>query len=677
MKNTAKELIKQMTLQEKIALVGGSASMLSADCERLGVPKITFADGPLGVRIEQGYEENCTGLPCATAMAATWNKELLKDVGEAIANDCIKNGKDVILGPAINIKRTPLCGRNFEYFSEDPVLAGKLGAEYIKGVESKGVGTCVKHFAANNQEMYRGNGSSEVDERTLREIYLKAFEIAVKESNPMSIMCAYNRVNGIRCTENPYLMKDVVRNDWKYKGVLLSDWYGVTNAWRALKQGLNLQMPYMPRTREQLLEGLEQGKISEALIDEAIEPLVEYAISHKKQEINYDRDWQHNVAKQTAAEGVVLLKNEDNILPINPKKHKKVTVIGEYAKKPVYYGYGSARVYSNKDYVDTPLESLKKNLGDDVEVTYIEGYLSTQSSDRSIFYWRPGFKDGGDAIKNADVVLMFIGTPFGMDTEAADRAAVTLEPYYYTYIESVSSLNKNLVLVMQNGSAIIPYNWTNQAKGIVEMWFGGEANGSAVADVLCGKMSPCGKLPETFPKCMRSDLDYPGDGYKVKYDEKWAVGYRYYDLHPEEIAYPFGFGLSYTQFEYSDLSVIENGDKLDVSFMVKNIGEMSGKEIAQIYVSDKNCFASRPKKELKEFYKTRELKPNETEKCSVSINIEELGYFNINIRKMFVEPGVYDILIGASSRDIRLNGKYIYNYEGDFTITSDAETGIG
>ena len=666
-----------MTLDEKIALVGGSASMLSADCERLGIPKIRFADGPLGVRIEQGYEENCTGLPCATAMASTWNKELLRDVGEVIANDCIKNNRDVILGPAVNIKRTPLCGRNFEYFSEDPVLSGKLAAEYIKGVESKGVGTCIKHFAVNNQELYRGNCSSEVDERTLREIYLKAFEIAVKEANPMSIMCAYNRVNGIRCTENSYLMKDVARKDWKYEGIFLSDWYAVSNAWRALKQGLNLQMPYRPETRTQIEEGLKNERITEAQIDEAIEPLVEYVLSHKTEKIKYDRDWQHNVAKQTAAEGVVLLKNDDNILPINSQKHKKITVIGEYAKKPVYYGFGSARVYTNKDYVDTPLESLKKNLGDDVEVKYIEGYLSTQSSERSIFYWRPGFKDGGEAIKDADIVLMFIGTPLGMDTEAADRAAVTLEPYYYTYIDSVRELNPNLVLVMQNGSAIIPYNWANKAKGIVEMWFGGEANGSAVADVLCGKMSPCGKLPETFPNRMRNDLDYPGDSYKVRYDEKWAVGYRYYDLHPEEIAYPFGFGLSYTQFEYSDLAVVQNGDKLDVSFTVKNVGEKSGKEIAQIYVSDKNCYASKPEKELKEFYKTRELLPAQSERCFVSISIEELGYYNVNIKKMLGDPGVYDILVGASSRDIRLNGKYIHEDDGEFTMSTDAKTGIG
>lgn len=681
------EIISKMTLEEKIALLCGSVtdSMNTEGCERLGVRAQHLADGPLGVRVAEHPEENCTCFPCEASMASTWNKDLIQEVGDAIADDCINHGKDMILGPGVNIKRTPLCGRNFEYFSEDPVLSGKIAAAYIRGVENKNIGTSVKHYAANNQETDRSFVSVDIDERTLREIYLRSFEIAIKEGKPSSIMTAHNRINGLKCSENPKILKDILRDEWGFEGITLTDWNDVKYGPTSLISGIDLGMPYKASMRDEILEGLQKKVICEADIDNAIGKLIAFSMRDKHPDIVFDRDHTHDVARRTAEEGIVLLKNQDGVLPITPQKYKKIVVIGEYAEDPVYFGLGSSRVFPREDYVDTPLESLKRLLGDQIEVEYIKAYPSIMLpslvySKGSIYDFIPNkdVNEEGRKIHEADLVIMFLGNQFGVETEDADRRSALLDTYYNSYISRVRYNNENIVLVLQTGSAVVPHLWDESAKAVVEMWYAGEAGGSALANILCGVSSPSGKLSETFPRRERKDIDYPGDGYKVCYDEKWAVGYRYYDLHPEEIAYPFGFGLSYTEFAYSNLNITDLGERLKIDFDVTNTGAVAGKEACQIYVADEISFVSKPKKELVEFYKTKELKPQEQEHVTVEFSKEYLGYYSTNLRKIFIEPGTYKILVGSSSRDIRLSGEYQHpNVEPHYFMQPNGYTIVG
>lgn len=676
----AKKIISKMTLQEKIAMLIGDLNwgLAIGGCERLGLNGAVCTDGPLGVRDD--VKQNCTAFPCGTAMAATWNKELIEKMGAGIANDCIKHDKDILLGPGVNIKRTPLCGRNFEYFSEDPVLSGKIAAAYIRGVQSKGVGTCIKHFAANNQEIYRGTASADVDERTLRDIYLKPFKIAVKEANPTSIMLSYNRVNGLYNVENPYLLKTVLREDWNYDGVALSDWYAVKNPVTSFLNGLNLQMPYQgDDAHNRIEEAVKQGIIKETEIEETIYPLVKFLSQRKKADISYDRDAQHEIAKETAQEGIVLLKNENATLPITGEKYKNIVVIGGFAENHVYYGYGSAQVCPNEAYIDSPIEKIKANLDGKVNITYIKGYEPTMSSENTVYDWRPelSVEAGAQVIKDADLVVMFMGHPIGTESEESDLPSPYIHHYYNAYITRVLSLNKNLAVVLQTGTAIVPHSWNDIVPCVVQMWMAGEAGGEAIADVLCGKVSPSGKLPETFARKPRSDFDYPGTERLIKYDEKWAVGYRYYDLHTEDIAYPFGHGLSYTDFKYSDFKVNADGDNLIFSFAIKNTGSFPAKETAQIYFSKNDSFISRPKKELLDFYKTKNLQCGETEKIELTIPVTALEYFNCNLRKSIVESGVYTFYLASSSADIRLECTYTYDETHGYTMHTKAFTAVG
>ncbi len=658
------ELINQLTLDEKIDFLCGSVkhSLTAVGCDRLGIPEQYFCDGPLGVRMEGQPEQDCTAFPCGTSIASTWNKELIEKMGSGIGEDLIKHDKDMILGPGANIKRTPLCGRNFEYYSEDPYLSGKIAAAYIRGVEKMGVGTSIKHFALNNQEMDRQSVSVNVDERTMREIYLKSFEIAIKEGNPTSVMTAHNRVNGLKCAENSFLLKKVLRDEWKYDGFVITDWGDTKHAVTSINAGVDFAMPYREMQRKEVLEGLENGKLTEKTIDSAISRYIRFAIREKKK-INYNKSKLHNIAREVASEGIVLLKNDNNTLPITSEKYKKIVVIGEFAEKPVYYGEGSARVFPAEKSIVSPLQALKDRFSEKIEIDYIRGY-SSEPSGVSVYAWHPSINEKERAkIAEADLVLMFVGNCFGEDTEECDKTSALLNTKFNTYITRVGECNKNLVVVLQNGSAIVPHTWNDRTKAIVEMWLAGESCGSAIADVLSGDVNPCGKLPETFPNIERKDIEYPGDAYRVNYDEKWAIGYRYYDLHPEQIAYPFGYGMSYTKFEYKNLLIEDKDSDIEISFDIKNIGAYSGKEIAQIYISKDMSFVLRPKKELKDFYKTKLLDPGETENIKVKISKKELSYFSINEHKEVIEPGTYNIMIGASSRDIKLIGEYTHPNE--------------
>ncbi len=669
-----KEKIKKMTLSEKAMLLTGKNMLTTAELERLNVPSIEMADGPHGVRTASGkpcaVEGGCVCFPTASAASATWNRDLLYKMGVGLARDCIKEEVDVLLGPGINIKRHPYCGRNFEYFSEDPLVSGELGAAYIKGVQDCGVGTSLKHFAANNQEIDRGTGNSEIDERTLREIYLKGFEIAIKKANPTSVMNAYNKLNAIFCSENEWLLKKVLREEWGYDGVVISDWGSVHNVAKALKNGLNLQMPKNPNIEAQLEKAIENGIITEEEIDKALEELLIFldkTKAAKKDTTPYDRRDQHNIAKEIANEAITLLKNEDNILPIDAKRFKNITVFGGHAMNPTYMGGGSSTVHTKPEWIESPFECLKANLGNDVNLVFEELYNNKDIPNRD------GIRgQAASAARKCDLAIVFAGSLIHFETEGLDKDHNVLENYMENCLRFICNNCENVIVVLQTGAAIVPGTWKDKAKGIVEMWISGEAGGSAVADVLTGKVNPSGKLSETFAYCHNPLIDYPGDGVKVTYPEQWQVGYRYFDRHMQDVWYPFGHGLSYTQFEYSDLKLSaessnDPNSQLTVTFKVKNVGKMAGKEAVQLYVGDDVSVVSKPLKELKAFDKIA-LEPGEEKEVSFTLGFDSFAYYNVLLHNWHVESGVYNIYVGSSSADIRLKGRYVINDKFDYTI---------
>jgi len=671
LKRNAEDFVKEMTLEEKVSLLSGVASMDIASVERLGIHGITMADGPHGVRIEAAPEEDCTCFPCLAALGASWNREAAYAMGAAIAEDCIHHGKGMILGPGVNMKRIDLCGRNFEYFSEDPVLSGELAAAYISGVQSKGIGTSLKHYAVNNQEIDRLFVNVELDERTLREVYLKPFEIAVKKGKPASLMCALNKVNGVLCSENKFLLSDILREEWGFEGFVMSDWGCVKDVGKAVEAGLDLSMPYRDGYIDSMKKALEAGTVTMEAIDRSAVRIIDFLIHHQPAIIGYDRERQHEIAQQLAEESIVLLKNEQDILPLTAGKHKKIVVIGEYAERPVIGGYSSSRVFVPEERIDSPLEKLRACLPD-VEIEYIQLYSMHEFPERSPHNSLNDLK----AIEDADAIVMFAGRQKSVETEGTDRVTSHIDPYYEFFLNRIYLRNKNIILVLQSGSAVLPLNWQNKVKGIVMMWHGGEAAGAAIANVLCGKVNPSGKLSETFPLKTRTDLDYPGDGYKVCYDEKWAIGYRYYDRHPDEAWFPFGYGLSYTSFVYRDLVVEETENGFCITCKVKNTGSVAGKEVVQLYISDRISTVSKPEKELKDFVKVQ-LEPGEEKKVTFSVKDEQLSYYNLSLKKWIVEPGTYDLLVGASSRDIRLQGTYVYDKGCEYTLNYTAEEIMG
>ncbi len=630
-----------------------------------------MADGPHGIRAK--YEENCTAFPNLCLVGATWDKELVNKMGVALAKDCIEHDVDMLLGPGINIKRNILCGRNFEYVSEDPVLAGEMAAAYISGLQSLGVAASLKHFAANNQEKYRITTSVDVDIRTLMEIYLKAFEIAIKKSSPASVMCAYNKVHSIWCSENKFLLTDVLRKLWGYEGFVVSDWGAVHNPSKAFKAGLDMQMPKNDNIETDLKNGLESGEITMDEIDTAVRRIIEFLLQRPQSKSSYNRDEQHGVAREVAAAGTVLLKNEENVLPITKEKYKKIAVIGEFAKNPLITGQGSAEVNAWKEYIESPYDELGKILGDNVELKYLEMYQKAAFSHEMLWPKDGEFKE---FIKDTDLVIMFIGAMESEDTELFDRRTAEFNPNYELFMKYAIDSGKKVVAVMQSGSAMILGDWENKVHGIVQMWLGGEGAGGAVADVLCGVVNPSGKLPETFPTKLRTDLAYPGNEFTVEYPERIFVGYRYYDIHPEEIVYPFGHGLSYTEFQYSDLEVKRLNNKLDVSFNLTNIGDVKGAEVCQLYIGDPVSTVKRPLKELKAFDKIH-LEAGETKRVTLSVEIKDMGYYNVLLRDWVTEPGDYVVYVGASSRDIRLEETIMINDDAPYTIRQVGEDMIG
>ncbi len=648
-----KNILKDLTIEEKAQLITGFSNFLTKDLPEYGIKSHQLADGPHGVR--NIPEDKYTAFPNLCCIGASWDVNMIQKMGEALADDCISGGISMLLGPGINIKRHLCCGRNFEYISEDPVLSGEMAAGYINGLQSKGIGASLKHFAMNNQELYRTEISVEADMRTIMELYLKGFEIAVKKSNPASIMCSYNKLYSIWTSENKFLLTDVLREKWGYKGFVVSDWGAVHDICKAVSAGLDLEMPTNENIVEQVKKGLENGALKIEDLDRAVKNILNFVAKEPLEKKEVDRAKQHNIARELASSGIVLLKN-NGILPITNEKNKKIAVVGEYAENLLVCGQGSAEVYASGKYIDSPLEELKKNLGENTEVVYHELYKTSEMP------LSPPWRKKGELNKlteDCDAVVFFVGSKMAEDTEMFDRQNPHLNNVYELFIDGVIQNGKKVVVVIQSGSAMILGDWHKKADAIVEMWLGGEGAGKAIADVLCGIINPSGKLTETFPNVMPKHLNYPGDGIKIKYSEGMDVGYRYYDKHPEEVCFPFGHGLSYTTFDYSNMKVDVLENKIYISAKITNTGDVYGGEVVQLYVSKKGGTVDCPLKELKAFKKVF-LEAGTSNNITFELDIKDLAYFNTILNDWITEPCEYEFILAASSTDIRLSDiKYI------------------
>ncbi|WDV44378.1 glycoside hydrolase family 3 C-terminal domain-containing protein [Clostridiaceae bacterium M8S5] len=653
MKQKVKEILSKMTLEDKARLCSGRNYWTLESV--LGLPNILMSDGPHGLRKQEGNADLAginssvasTCYPTAAGLASTWNNELIYQVGEHLGEECRTNEISVLLGPGVNIKRHPLCGRNFEYFSEDPYLSGTLAANFINGVQSKGIGTSIKHFVAYNRESMRFVLDTFIDERALREIYLKGFEIAVKESQPWTVMCSYNLVNGTYQSENKRLLNDILKEEWKHEGLVVTDWGACNDRVKGLIAGQELEMPGgTDENQRNIIEAVKSGTISEDILDERVAKIIELIL--KSQEtlnqnfIPYDKESHHNFARRVATETMVLLKNEDHILPLN--KNQKVALIGEFAVKPRFQGGGSSLVAPTK--ITNAKDAFEKNLGD--KLLYSQGYRSDEDiSDQALL------DDSINTAKQADVVVLMVGLTHGSESEGFDRTHLNIPNNQLELIKGVTKVNKNVVIALSNGSPIV-MPWKQDVKAILEQYLAGQASGEALADVLFGKANPSGKLAETFPNHLDefpSNQNFSEKPRQIEYREGLYVGYRYYDTANKEPLYPFGHGLSYTSFSYDHLSINVMNNEIKVSFTVTNTGDKEGKEISQLYIGKKDSIVYRPDKELKGYAKTT-LQPQESKTVEISVPIEMLAVYNKEAFK--IENGEYEVLVGASSRDIRL-----------------------
>jgi beta-glucosidase len=622
-------------------------------------------DGPHGLR-KQNIGADHLGLfdsvpatcfPSAAGMASSWDRKLIQKVGVALGEECQAEDVAVLLGPGANIKRSPLCGRNFEYFSEDPYLSSEMAANHIHGVQSQGVGTSLKHFAANNQEHRRMSTDAIVDERTFREIYLASFEGAVKQSQPWTVMCSYNKVNGEYASENNYLLNEILKEEWGFEGFVVSDWGAVNQRDVALANGLELEMPASKGIGEnKVIEAVQNGTLSEEKLDAAVERILRIifkAVEEKKENATYDKEAHHQLARETARESMVLLKNEDSILPL--KKEGNIAVIGEFAKSPRYQGGGSSHINPTK--LENIVEEIEKTAGSTVDVAYAQGYFRDKDTiDETLI------EEAKEVASQSETVILFAGLPDRYESEGYDRVHLHIPENQKRLIEAVAEVNPNIVVVLSNG-APIEMPWLDKVKGLLEGYLGGQALGGAIADILFGDANPSGKLAETFPNQLSDNPSYlffPGDGDRVEYREGIYVGYRYYDTKNVEPLFPFGYGLSYTTFEYSNLSVsskvIKDSETLTVTVNVKNTGAVAGKEVVQLYVKDLESSISRPVKELKGFEKI-ELQSGEEKAVTFTLDKRSFAYYNTELKDWHVESGEFELLVGKSSKDIILSEK--------------------
>ncbi|MEA1010734.1 MULTISPECIES: glycoside hydrolase family 3 C-terminal domain-containing protein [Bacillus cereus group] len=663
MKRDIKKIISQMTLDEKASLCSGLDFWNTKGIERLGIPSIMVTDGPHGLRKQAEGADHLgiynsipsTCFPSAVGLASTWNKDLINEVGVALGEECQAENVGVLLGPGANIKRSPLCGRNFEYFSEDPYLSSQMAVNHVKGVQSQGIGTSLKHFAANNQEHRRMSVDAIVDERTLREIYLASFEDVVKEAQPWTVMSAYNKINGEYASENNYLLNDILKDEWGFEGFVVSDWGAVNERVASLANGLELEMPSSFGVGEKkIIEAINCGELSVEKLDQAVERLLYIifkAVDNQLENAMYSKDEHHQLAREVASESMVMLKNEDSILPL--KKEGAVAVIGGFAKQPRYQGGGSSHINPTK--LESILEEIETVSGEKTNILFAQGY-DIASDDVNESMVNEAKKIAG----RADTAVLFVGLPDRYESEGFDRKHLQMPENHVQLIEAIAEVQSNIVVVLSNG-APIEMPWIGKVKGILEGYLGGQALGGAIADLLFGDANPSGKLAETFPKVLSDNpsyLNFPGEGDKVEYKEGVFVGYRYYDTKNIEPLFPFGFGLSYTNFEYSNLSInkkeIKDIETVSVSVNVKNIGSTAGKEIVQLYIKDVESTMIRPEKELKGFEKV-ELQPGEEKTVSFTLNKRSFAYYNVELKDWHVETGEFEILVGKSSREIILH----------------------
>lgn len=672
-----KKLVNELTLEEKASLCSGADFWHTKAIDRLNIPAAMVSDGPHGIRKQESLADHmgvaesikAIGFPTASAMACSFDRDLLHKVGDALGEECVAEDLAVLLGPGINMKRSPICGRNFEYYSEDPVVAGELGAAFVNGVQEHGVGTSLKHFAANNQEWRRMSISAEIDERTLREIYLAAFETVVKKAQPWTIMCSYNRINGVYSCENDWLLNKVLRDEWGFEGLVMTDWGAMDERVPSLKAGLDLEMPDCHGETDKLIvKAVQSGELEESVLDTAVErilTMVDKYLTARKDidpasmvhplpssvERGYDVAAHHALARTTAEQSAVLLKNED-ILPL--QKDKKIAFIGEFAKVPRIQGGGSSHINN------TSIESALDAAGD--SVSYAQGFhIDEETTDETLL------QEAITLAKESDVAVIFAGLPDSFESEGFDRTHLNMPANQNELIARISEVQPNVVVVLHSGSPIA-MPWLDKVAGVLQMYLAGQASGGAAVNLLFGDATPCGKLAETFPLHLEDNpsyLNFPGNREKVCYQEGVFIGYRYYDKKKMDVLFPFGYGLSYTDFTYSNMKVTVNGknaadvdviketDEIVVSADITNTGNCDGAEIVQLYIKNPVVYEIRPEKELRDFAKVF-LKAGETKTVTFTLNARSFSYYETRIHDWYAESGDYEILLASSSRDIRL-----------------------
>lgn len=690
MKNV-EEILQTLTLEEKAALCQGATFWNTVEIPEKGVPSIMVTDGPHGLRKQIGEEDNlglndsvpATCFPSAAAICNSWNKELIHRIGEALGEECLQEEVSVLLGPGVNIKRSPLCGRNFEYFSEDPYLSSNMAKNHVIGVQSKGIGTSLKHFAVNNQETRRMSVNAVVDERALREIYLASFEAVVREAKPWTIMSAYNRVNGEFCSENHHLMHDVLRGEWGYEGVVVSDWGATNDQVKGINEGFDLRMPVCGEHKTKLLvDAVKNGDLPENKLNETVRrilTLVKKGVENKKAGAAYDVMEHHKLAEEAALESAVLLKNKNQTLPISKKD--KIAVIGALARFVRYQGGGSSHIHSTME--SNILDELEQNYPE-VQYEYARGYrLKKDIIDEEYL------KAAENAGKSADKIVLFLGLPNGWESEGFDRKHMNIPNNQIVLLERLSKLGKPVIVYLFAG-APVAMDWDKDADAVFAMYTAGQAMPSALLKLLFGEVSPSGKLSETYPIKLENtpcSLAYP-ELEQAEYKEGIFVGYRYYERKGIPVKYPFGYGLSYTDFIYSNLQVdkweAKDTDTIQVTVDVANSGSVAGKEIIQLYVADPECSVPKAVKELKGFEKVT-LLPGETKTVSFTLDKRSFAYYNTQISDWYVESGAYEILIGSSSADIRVSvtvnieGTEVIRKKYDEYITMDelGKTAVG
>lgn len=682
-------ILNKMTLEQKASLCSGADFWHTEAFAELGLPSVMVSDGPHGLRKQEedvdhmGVAESIKAIcfPTASAMACSWDKELLYQVGDALGEECVAEDIAVLLGPGINMKRSPLCGRNFEYYSEDPCLAGEMGAAFVKGVQSHHVGTSLKHFAANNQEWRRMSTSVLASERVLKEIYLTAFEKVVKDAKPWTVMCSYNRINGVYSCENNWLLDDVLRKEWGFGGLVMTDWGAMNKRIPALQAGLDLEMPDCHgETDKQIVAAVQNGTLEENVLDTSVRrilTMVQNYISHKPEEKPvYNKEAHHQLARKTAGESAVLLQN-DGILPL--KSNQKLALIGSFAKTPRIQGGGSSHINCTKiDSAVDAFEALNQLPGEHIcengvcrmvpplryEFTYAQGYPTDEDKIEEAL-----ITEAVENAKNADVAVLFVGLPDAFEGEGYDRNHLDMPNCQNTLIQRICEVQENVVIVLHNG-APVTMPWKHQVNAILEMYLAGQASGSAAVDLLTGRVNPSGKLAETFPLRLEDNpsyLNFPGSRDEVIYSEGIFIGYRYYDKKKMDVLFPFGYGLSYTNYRYDNLTLLINGaetdttdipaakdtDEILVSADITNTGNLPGKEIVQFYIKNFIGIENRPEKELRGFEKVA-LQPGETKTVTFSLDYRSFAYYNETAHDWFVESGVYHICLGTSSRDLQL-----------------------